>query len=393
MKSIKIGYIVPSLDDTTGWGRWACEFLNHIVKRGIEPVLWAPRSAEIRLSSLSFKCQTHFILPELFDYMQSISGILRFRKIFDLRRFVQTETNISLVHSLDAHPWGIYGYLLTRTLGIPHVITTHGRYGYIACNKVIDRIVYKHIIKSATKMITVSDAVRKEILKYFSSSIASQNIETILNAVDSENSIGGKNYSLKTGPPVIISVTRFIPVKDIETSLRAFNIVRGKYPDAIFLIIGPGDGLNNFYYRMISELIDKEKIGGVKILGRIGKAQLGELYMEADLLLHTPRTLPDDFEAYGLIITEAGLYGLPVVATRSGGIPEVVIHGESGILVDERDYRSAAEAILTILEDREKAKWLGEKGREIALSRNWTWYIDQQMKIYDEVLKVSRVSG
>ena len=385
-RDLRIGYLVPSLDDTTGWGRWACEFLNHIVRRGIEPVLWAPRSAEKHLSSLSFKCRAHFVLPELFDYLQSRRGMVRFKKIFDFKGSVHTDTNIHLVHSLDAHPWGIYGYLLARTLGIPHVITTHGRYGYIAYNKLIDRIVYRHIIKLATKMITVSDAVRKEILKYFSSSIALQKIETILNAVDSEHSIGGRNYPLKAGPPVIVSVTRFIPVKDIETSLRAFNIVREKYPDSSFLIIGPGNGLNNSYYRMIKDLIDKEKIGGVKILGRIEKAKLEGLYMEADLLLHTPRTLPDDFEAYGLIIMEAGLFGLPVVATRSGGIPEVVVHGESGILVDERDYQKAAEAILKILEDRGMAKRLGEKGREIALSRNWGWYVDQQKKMYDEIL-------
>ena len=391
--NLKVAYIVPSLDDTTGWGRWGCEFLNHVVKRGIEPVLWAPRSAEKHLSCLSFKCRAHFVLPELFDYLQSRRGIESVKKIFDFKRSVHADTNIHLVHSLDAHPWGTYGYLLARTLGIHHVITTHGRYGYIAYNKLIDRMVYKHIIKSAIKLITVSDAVRKEILKYFSSSIASQKLQTILNAVDSENSIGTKNYPRKAGPPVIISVTRFIPVKDIETSLRAFNIVREKYPDVTFLIIGPGNGLNNFYYRMITDLIDKENIGGVKILGRIEKAQLQRFYMEADLLLHTPRTLPDDFEAYGLIITEAGLFGLPVVATRSGGIPEVVVHGESGILVEERDYRGAADAIVTILEDKGKAKRFGEKGREIALSRNWGWYMDQQMKIYDEVLKVTRVSG
>jgi len=392
---LKIGYIVPSLDDTTGWGRWACEFLNHVVKRGIEPVLWAPRSAETHLSNLSnlsFKCRPHFVLPELFDYLQSRRGIVRFRKIFDFLRDASSDTNIHLVHSLDAHPWGVYGHLMARQSKVPHLITTHGRYGYIAYNKLIDRIVYKHVLKSAARIITVSDAVKKEILRYFSSSIALQQIETILNAVDSKNSIG-KDYPNKTGSPVIISVTRFIPVKDIETSLQAFKIVRQRYPDASFLIVGPGNGTNNFYYKTISELIAKEKIEGVRILGRLEKAQLEDLYKQADLLLHTPRTLSDDFEAYGLIISEAGLFGLPVVATRSGGIPEVMDHGESGILVDEGDYQKAAEAILTILEDKGKAKRFGEKGREVALSRNWEWYVDQQIKIYDEVLKGTRVSG
>jgi len=383
-RNIKIAYIVPSLDDTTGWGRWACEFLAHVIKRGVEPVLWAPKSAEKHYEKLDFiKCRPYFVLPELFDYIQSRSGMVSLTKIYDYYRTIHKNTNIRLVHSLDAHPWGIYGLIMANKLGRPLVITTHGRYGYIAYNKYIDRIVYKRVIKSASRILTVSDAVKKEILRYYSSTIPQSKVWTILNAVDSDKYTDNYNNHLRTVSPVIISVTRFIPVKDVETSLRAFKIVRKEYPDAIYLIVGPGNRVNNFYYNKIVELINKEQIEGVQMLGRIEKDELESLYMKADVMLHTPRTLSDDFEACPLIILEAGLYSIPVVATRCGGIPEIISHGESGLLVDEQDFRSAAESILEILANKKKAKQLGEKGRQIALSRNWEWYMDQQMKIYD----------
>jgi len=72
-------------------------------------------------------------------------------------------------------------------------------------------------------------------------------------------------------------------------------------------------------------------------------------------------------ETFGLVALEAALMGRPVVVTRAGALPEVVAHGETGLVVDKEDDQGVAEAVAFLLENPEKARRMGEAGRERAL--------------------------
>ena len=74
-------------------------------------------------------------------------------------------------------------------------------------------------------------------------------------------------------------------------------------------------------------------------------------------------------EGFGLVFIEAGAAGLPVVAGRGGGAEEAVEDGGSGILVDARDHRSVAHAVIGLLLDPQRARAMGERGRELATTR------------------------
>ena len=193
-------------------------------------------------------------------------------------------------------------------------------------------------------------------------------------------------YAPHATEPLIVSVTRFIPVKDIETSVRSFARLRAKIPGARYCIVGPGNGPRNYYHLRIRRLIEAERIEGVEIVGRVSRAELENYYRRATLLLHTARTLPDDFEASGLILLEAGLFGLPVVASASGGIPEVVAHESTGLLAPEGDADALAAAMLRLISDPALAARLGAANRRRALERNWSWYMGEQRRLYDEAL-------
>ena len=82
----------------------------------------------------------------------------------------------------------------------------------------------------------------------------------------------------------------------------------------------------------------------------------------ADIFAHTSR-----WEGFGIVLLEAMLAGLPVVATRVSAVPEVVADGGAGLLVEAGDVRALAGALETLLADRERASALGEAGRQRAL--------------------------
>jgi len=385
---MNIGYIVPAFDDTTGWGRWANDFLRYAQKFGITPYIWAPHSSKKHFFEQSYIIESFFHLPELFDFIQSRKGIATIPKIISFCKKNQDfSPRLDLIHSFEAYPWGIYGSYLADKKKIPHVITSHGRYGYIAHYRISDQFVYRRILKKAAKIITVSDAVKNEILKHFSDLIDESPIQTLLNPIDNESFPTAITHKPKANDrPLIISVTRFIACKDIETSIKAFQIIKNKIPGARYVIIGPGKGPENPYYQNVLKQIEEYQLQGVEIIGRVNKKELIEYYKKADLLLHTPKTLVDDFEAYGLILLEAALFGLPVVATQSGGIPEIIADGKNGLLAPEEDHQRLAELSIRILKNPSLADKLGNANKDMALERNWKWYFKKQVQIYEQLI-------
>jgi glycosyltransferase involved in cell wall biosynthesis len=383
MSISKIGYIAPSLDDTTGWGRWVNDFLRHMSAAGIRPVVFAPASSERHWRAPSAEAEAHFVLPELFDALQSLDGLRHAPALARLWLQGFSGANMELVHSLDAYPWGMYGDWLARRVGAPHVLTTHGRYGYIAEHHAVDRLAYGRVLARSAHMIAVSDAVRREVLRAFGERIRPELVSVLQNPVDANQFSQGESWPFPepTGP-VVLSVTRFVPVKDIETAVRAFRIVRRSIPDACYYIVGPGNGERNSYFRSIRDLIQREGINGVQIVGRVTKDVLSAFYRRAALLVHTAKRLPDDFEASGLILLEAGLFGVPVVASASGGIPEVVEEGVTGRLVAEGNVAQLADAIVDLLRSPERRQRLGAGNHQRALNRNWVRYQDDQLRLY-----------
>lgn len=381
---MKIGYVAPSLDDTTGWGRWINDLLRHVAVAGVSPVIFAPPSSAPSWKPNVDGCEVHFVLPELFDYVQSGSGLQRLREgACAVRRVSADRLGLQLVHSLDAHPWGIYGDWIARRARVPHVLTTHGRYGYIAENRLVDRLMYRGVLRRAAAMVAVSGAVRQAVLRSFRAEIGPR-LHVLQNPVDAAAFTleGPLPEDVPAGCPLVLSVTRFTPVKDIETAVRAFRRVRETLPDARYYIVGPGNSERNAYFRLVRDIIAREGIEGVHIAGRVSKERLSAFYRRATLLLHTARTLPDDFEASGLILLEAGLFGMPAVASASGGIPEVVEDGLTGRLIREGDPEALAAALVALLTDHALRDRLGGANRDRALQRNWAAYCLEQVGLY-----------
>jgi len=149
----------------------------------------------------------------------------------------------------------------------------------------------------------------------------------------------------KDGKWKVVQACRLIPKKGVATSLRAFAIFKKDYPGAEFFIAGKGP--------LQSEL---EMLAGglgiardVHFLGFLSQSKLRGLYGSSHLFLHPSEISPNqDQEGVPNSVLEAMATGLPVVATRHGGIPEAVDHGRTGFLVSEEDHMALANAMQLI---------------------------------------------
>lgn len=185
----------------------------------------------------------------------------------------------------------------------------------------------------------------------------SVDVERIRNLVSNSDRNKLQNrYGLKNGP-IIGIVGRTSHDKGQIILIDACSIVVKSFPDVQVLIVGED------YQR--GEIMGRASYHGLQrnvvMTGRLPAKELYELYSVMDVL-----TVPSRFEGFGLTAVEAMAAGLPVVASRVGGLPEIVQDGVTGFLVEPQDYRELADAILKCLTDLDYAVQLGAAGRHRA---------------------------
>jgi glycosyltransferase involved in cell wall biosynthesis len=153
---------------------------------------------------------------------------------------------------------------------------------------------------------------------------------------------------------LILAVGRLIEQKDHATLLDAFARVRGDYSDARLAILGWGR-LEEATRARIRELALDD---AVVLPGRVEPTAW---LARADIFAHTSL-----WEGFGIVLLEAMLAGLPIVATRVSAIPEIVVDGTTGTLVPGGDVSAVAAALSDLLEDPDRRRALGDAGRRRA---------------------------
>jgi len=154
------------------------------------------------------------------------------------------------------------------------------------------------------------------------------------------------------GEVIITSIGSLISRKGINVLIESAKYVLEEFPQARFVIVGRGN--KEKYQKLARDLEIENKIVFTGLIKEypyyILKAT--DLYVSASFS-----------ESFGLSIAEAQALGIPVVATRVGGVPEVVNNGKTGLLVPAGDAKALAKAIITLLKDKELRNNMGAKGR------------------------------
>lgn len=142
--------------------------------------------------------------------------------------------------------------------------------------------------------------------------------------------------------PHIVVTRNLEPIYDMPTAIRAFAVIRKAFANARLTIAGSGPELANLH-----ALVDQLQLGNcVRFAGRIDNASIPALYASADCMIN-----PSTVDNMPISILEAFASGVPVVSTRVGGIPDVVAHGVSGLLVPVGEPDAMAQEVLRILQN------------------------------------------
>ncbi|MCB9769276.1 MAG: glycosyltransferase family 4 protein [Candidatus Omnitrophica bacterium] len=170
--------------------------------------------------------------------------------------------------------------------------------------------------------------------------------------------------------PVILHAGRLVPRKGIDCFIRkCFPKILAKVPNAKLLLAGGnpegallhrGD-MAEKVRRTIEEMGFVEK---VRVTGRLTDDERVDAFALSDLLVLPVVRTPGDMEGFGIVLLEAAAAGKPTVATRMGGIPDAVEEGVTGYLVDPENYDAMAKRIIELILDPERARTMGEAGRE-----------------------------
>jgi phosphatidylinositol alpha-1,6-mannosyltransferase len=182
------------------------------------------------------------------------------------------------------------------------------------------------------------------------------------------------------GPPRVLFVGRLVWRKGVDLLLEAFAPLPSSFPGLTMDIVGDGPEMNHLRSRSAELGLD----GIVSFHGSLEGLRLWRLYALASLLVLPSRSSESDVEGFGTVFLEAGIFGVPSVGTRTGGIPEAVIDGETGRLVNAEDVEGLREIISELLSDPAETTRLGKGARKTAQKLNWDASCQQLMRLYTD---------
>ena len=162
------------------------------------------------------------------------------------------------------------------------------------------------------------------------------------------------------------------PYKGVDVLLRAVAQLDQSEKLSFTVDIVGNTATDATYYQRLLEIVKRENLGErIRFWGHVGdKAQLRRSYERADIFV-----LPSRYEGFGIVLLEAMSFGLPIVATTAGAIPELVRDGMHGLLVPPDDPQALAEAIVRLLRAPDLRAEYGQNGYVFAWAKRefYSW--------------------
>lgn len=282
---------------------------------------------------------------------------------------------------LHAHAYGYFptwvGSAAASLDGAALVITPHSDAGSpSAAKRVFNGLVPRLTLRRAARVISVT---RHEAALLVSLGLEPDRIAIIPNGIDPSEFAAVPERRPVQDTVTGIFVGRIDPTqKGLDTLVRAVSLVPSSVRFHLRLVGEDWGGA-----KALRQLSSHLGIGDrIEFVGPVSRAELLREFARADLLV-----LPSRFEPFGIVLLEAMAAGLPIVASRVGGIPEVAPDGEVGLLVEPGDPADLAAALLRLAEGPALRSRLGAAGRQRARSYSWDVLIPRVLAVYREALE------
>ena len=353
-----------------------------LAERGFEPFVVSGREGA-REGRLAVDGPNAAVIPSLVREMRPLDDVRAFRSIERLLR----EQRPSVVHTHLAKA-GTLGRVAARRSGSPVLVHTfHGHVlrGYFS--PAVSRVyleVERRLASRTDALVAVSQHVRDELLELGIGRperwrVIPVGIELEAYADTGSMEAARARFDLPATGPLIGVVGRLVPIKDLETFLRTAARIAASHPDAAFVVAGDGELRRALEARARSLLGDR-----VWFLGWV--QDLPALYAALDVVVLTSRN-----EGTPVSLIEAGAAGRPVVATRVGGVSEVVDEGVTGWLVSPANDVALAARIAGLLDRPEEAAAFGVAAKALVAGRfSAAKTVEAHAELYRELSKRRR---
>lgn len=276
-----------------------------------------------------------------------------------------------IIHSHHAYPRSLAAIIIGKHYKIPIVLTIHASE---LVNKKLIKLA-KYVIQNVDKVISVSAHTRKLVQKHG----ISKEIQVIPNGVKTtefkiDPTPVRNKYSL-AGEKIILFVGGFAKRKGPQILLKSIPFIKSKNVKVVF--VGPDLGFQQVIQRMIAdEGIEKKAL----VVGEIPEKELYQFYKIGVLFVLPSIT---ENEGFGIVLLEAMANGIPVVGSKIGGIPEVIIDGETGFLFEPSNHLDLAKKINKLINNELLCRKMGQRGRDLVESKfSWTKIVSQIKRIY-----------
>lgn len=281
--------------------------------------------------------------------------------------------HIDVLHVND-YWWAPLGILAGRLTGCPCLI--HVR------QEIEPRKVSQYWLNKGSVIVPVSQSIGNVIR---SAGIPQENIKVVLSGIALK---GGKSSfpSSETlrilkkvkGQPVMGTVANLFPRKGLEYLIAAIGHLKKTFPHIFLVIVGTGD--DEYERQLRTQVKHLDLTGHVLFAGFQDQPEF--FIAQFDVFV-----LPSVLEGLGIVLLEAMVLGKPIVASKVGGIPEVVQHGETGLLVKPADVEELCHGLLTLCQNPETRRQMGEKAKKRVVEQfSVERMMEQLYGLYDGVL-------
>lgn len=298
------------------------------------------------------------LVPRLGREISPLDDLLALARMVGLVRALRPH----VVHTHMAKA-GTVGRLAAKLCRVPLVVHTyHGHvfHGYFGPKKTRLLLTIERALARLTdRIVVVGDRQQEEIVETYRVAPRAK-VTSIPLGLELEPFLDAEQYrgalraelGIASETPLIGIVARLVPIKAHEDFFEAVRRVHAVIPGAQFLVIGDGERRSE-----LEALAGRLGVGSVtRFLG--WRRDLREVYADLDVVV-----LSSHNEGSPVVLIEALAAARPVVSTAVGGVPEVVLDGQTGVTTPSRDPAALADGVLALLEDPERGRALGQAGR------------------------------
>ncbi|OSM02539.1 glycosyltransferase family 4 protein [Magnetofaba australis] len=303
------------------------------------------------------------------------------RRLRALARRLQTNTPFDVAH-IHGHAWEAFAS--RRLPGRPPIVGTMHASGFRnRCKSASGRAKLRRRLRHLNAIIAPSAEIAQAAESLHLPRAA---IHAIPNAVDADKFTpgapeGANPWGIDPGNKIVLCLQRIAPVKGTIHLARAARRILDAHPDARLIFAGSE---TPEYAAQVKHILDESgAMPRCRFLGSVPNDQTPAL-----LRLAQVSVTPSLMEATSIACLEAMACGVAVVGSEVGGIPELIVPGEHGLLTPVGDAHAIADAVIALLDDPQQAKAMGQRGRQ-RVEENFDWRIAAQKveAVYTEILE------